>query len=227
MIHGGRSRIFTAGLDLASEMGGGGGLLSSGSGTKVDVSRRAFRMERGIEEAQEGISALELCRKPVVVALHGAVIGGGVDLASACDIRYCTEDAFFCIAEVNVGLAADVGTLQRLPKIVGNDSVVRELALTGRRLKAAEAKVLGLVGEIFSDQEACLSAARKVAIEIARKSPVAVIGTKANLNYSRDHSVKEGLDYVRLWNTLHLQSEDLGKAVQATMKKKSPQFSKL
>jgi len=119
LIHGGRSRVFSAGLDLNSEMGGGNGNTPGTAAQetkKLDVSRRALRMEKGITEGQE--------------ALHGAVIGGGIDLACACDIRYCTADTFFCIAEVNIGIAADIGTLQRLPNIVGNDSIVRELALT-------------------------------------------------------------------------------------------------
>merc|ERR1719277_2763481 len=106
--------------------------------------------------------SIERCRKPVVVALHNAVIGGGVDLACACDIRYCSQDTFFSIAEVNVGLAADVGTLQCLPKIVANDSVVRELALTGRKFKADEALALGLVGKVLPDKEACLKEALTV-----------------------------------------------------------------
>eukprot|EP00435_Cladocopium_sp_Y103_P032315 s1734_g8.t1 len=115
------------------------------------------------QSCEEGITALERCRKPVIGAFHSGVIGAGVDLASACDIRYCSEDAWFQIAEVNVGLAADVGTLQRLPKIVGNDSVVRELAFTGRKMASAEAKELGLVGKIFATREDCLAAARKLA----------------------------------------------------------------
>lgn len=221
-LHGGESRLFTAGLDLKSELGG----FPTGDAT-LDVSRKAFRMEQVIKRCQDGISSLERCRKPVVVALHSGIVGAGVDLISACDIRYCTEDAWFSIAEVNVGLAADVGTLQRLPKIVGNDSVVRELALTGRRMGAAEAKELGLVGKVLPTQEACLAEARKVALEIASKSPVAVVGTKVSLNYSRDHTVQEGLDHILQWNSIHLMSEDLMKAAQATIMKTKPQFSKL
>jgi len=229
LLHGGRARMFTCGLDLQSELAGGdgGGLLGGAEGGKLDVSRRALRMEKGISEYQAAISSLEGCCKPVVVALHSGVIGGGIDLACAADIRYCTEDTFFCIAEVNIGICADIGTLQRLPKIVGNDSTVRELALTGRKMKSAEAKNLGLVGEVFPDLAACVAASRKVCLEIASKSPIGVIGTKASLNYSRDHTVQEGLDHVRLWNVLHLQSEDVKRAVTATLSKKTPTFSRL
>ncbi|CAE8615404.1 unnamed protein product, partial [Polarella glacialis] len=120
-----------------------------------------------------------------------------------------------------------VGTLQRLPKIVGNDSIVRELALTGRRLLAQEAKELGLVGKVLPSQAACLAEARKVAVEIASKSPVAVLGTKVSLNYSRDHSVQEGLDHIRQWNSLHLMSEDVMTAVKAYLTKSTPKYSKL
>mmetsp|Transcript_67440 Transcript_67440/g.152528 ORF Transcript_67440/g.152528 Transcript_67440/m.152528 type:complete len:297 (+) Transcript_67440:75-965(+) len=237
IIHGGECRIFCCGLDLNSEMGGGGASTESEGAAKgdapkpkrhpLDVSRRALRMDQGIVDAQDAITSIERCTKPVIVALHSGVVGGGIDLACACDIRYCTEDAFFTIAEVNIGIAADVGTLQRLPKIVGNDSVVRELALTGRRMGAAEAKSLGLVGAIHADKASCLAAARATAREIASKSPVAVIGTKASLNFSRDHTVQEGLDHVRLWNSLHLQSEDVGAAVRATLTKKKAAFSRL
>jgi len=224
LLHGGSCRLFTAGLDLNE---GFGETVGDTTGEKIDVSRRAIRMEPGIRSAQDGISALEKCSKPVVVALHNAVIGGGIDIASACDVRYCTEDTFFCIAEVNIGIAADVGTLQRLPKIVGNDSFVREAALTGRRFLATEAKELGLIGAIYPDREKCVAAARKVATEIAAKSPVAVIATKASLNYSRDHSVQEGLDHVRLMNTLHLQSKDVPVAVKANLTKTKPEYSRL
>lgn len=223
VIHGGASRVFTAGLDLKAELTQG----AFAQGANVDLSRKALRMEPTIQRCQEGISSIERCRKPVVAAFHSGVIGAGVDLASACDIRYCSEDTYFTIAEVNVGLAADVGTLQRLPKIVGNDSVVRELAFTGRKMLAAEAKELGLVGRIFTTREECLDAARKLAQEIASKSPVAVVGTKVSLNYSRDHSVQEGLDHIKQWNSLHLLSEDVMKAAQATMMKTKPEFSKL
>jgi len=223
VIHGGPCRLFTAGLDLKAELMGG----AFQQDASVDLSRKAMRMEPVITRCQEGITAIERCRKPVVGAFHSGVIGAGVDLASACDIRYCSEDTYFCIAEVNVGLAADVGTLQRLPKIVGNDSIVRELALTGRKMLSSEAKDLGLVGKICGTREDCLNAARKVAEEIAAKSPVAVVGTKVSLNYSRDHSVQEGLEHIKQWNSVHLLSEDVMKAAQATMMKAKPEFSKL
>eukprot|EP00450_Noctiluca_scintillans_P011755 CAMPEP_0194490184 /NCGR_PEP_ID=MMETSP0253-20130528/9484_1 /TAXON_ID=2966 /ORGANISM="Noctiluca scintillans" /LENGTH=280 /DNA_ID=CAMNT_0039330779 /DNA_START=46 /DNA_END=888 /DNA_ORIENTATION=- len=219
IIHGGTCRLFCAGLDLNN---------SNTPKANSEASRKALKSLPGIGFVQDSISSLEKCQKPVIVAMHNAVVGGGIDLACAGDIRYCTEDTYFIIAEVNIGIAADLGTLQRLPKVVGNDSVVRELALTGRKLTASEALSLGLVGKILPNQEACLAEARLVARNIASKSPVAVVGTKASLTYSRDHTVQEGLDHVKLWNSFHMQSEDVAIAIRATLTKdKNPQYSKL
>ncbi|OXB51870.1 hypothetical protein ASZ78_007018, partial [Callipepla squamata] len=148
---------------------------------------------------------LEKCPKPVIAAVHGACIGGGVDLVSACDIRYCSQDAWFQVKtdsvspnatqEVDIGLAADVGTLQRLPKIVGSQSLVNELAFTARKMMAPEAQSCGLVSRVFPDKAALLQGALELAAAIAARSPVAVQGTKVNLLYSRDHSVPDSLRY--------------------------------
>lgn len=226
VVHGGNSRIFTAGLDLKSAMTGNSGLLST-SQSASDVSRRALRMDSSIRLPQEAISSIQHCVKPTVVAMHSGVVGGGVDLVSACDIRYCSDDTWMSIAEVNIGLAADIGTLQRLPKIIGNDSVVREMAFTGRRMVANEMKAFGLVSKILPTKEACLVEARTLAREIATKSPVALVGTKVSLNFSRDHSTQEGLDHIRQWNSLHLMSDDVKTAAMATLSKSKPTFSKL
>jgi len=226
LVHGGSSRIFTAGLDLKMMMTGDSGLFST-SQSSSDVSRRALRLDSFIRPLQDAISSIEHCVKPVVAAMHSGVVGGGVDLVSACDIRYCSEDTWMSIQEVNIGLAADIGTLQRLPKIVGNDSVVREMAFTGRRLVANDMKALGVVGKVLPTREACLEEARTLAREIATKSPVAVLGTKVSLNFSRDHSTQEGLDHIRQWNSLHLMSDDVKAAAMATLSKSKPTFSKL
>ncbi|XP_039510158.1 delta(3,5)-Delta(2,4)-dienoyl-CoA isomerase, mitochondrial-like [Pimephales promelas] len=170
------------------------------------------------------------CPKPVIVAVHGGCIGGGVDLITACDIRLCTQDAWFQIKEVDIGLAADVGTLQRLPKVIGSRSLVNELAFTARKMHADEAKSCGLVSRVFPDKEAMMAGALEMAGEIASKSPVGVQGTKVNLLYSRDHSVAESLDYMSTWNMSMLQTQDLLKSAQAAMEKKSLKeiiFSKL
>ncbi|XP_012512555.1 PREDICTED: delta(3,5)-Delta(2,4)-dienoyl-CoA isomerase, mitochondrial [Propithecus coquereli] len=220
----GAGRMFTSGIDLvdmASDL-----LQPQGD----DVARISWQLRDLITRCQETFSAIEKCPKPVIAAVHGGCIGGGVDLITACDIRYCAQDAFFQVKEVDVGLAADVGTLQRLPKIIGNQSLVNELAFTARKMMADEALGSGLVSRVFPDKEVMLDAAFTLAAEIASKSPVAVQSTKVNLLYSRDHSVDESLNYVASWNMSMLQTEDIVKSVQATMEKKdmkSVTFSKL
>lgn len=218
----GAGKIFTAGLDLAdmSDIG----IISN---PELDPSRKAFMFRNTIKDYQETFTVIEKCSKPVIAAIHSACVGGGVDMTSACDIRYCTGDAWFQIKEVDIGLAADVGTLQRFPKIVGNDSLVRELCFTARKFYSDEAKQMGFVSRIFQDKEAMMGGALEVASLIASKSPVAVQGTKISLVYSRDHGVQEGLDHVGLWNQGMLQSEDVMKSVMAAMEKKQPTFSKL
>lgn len=217
-------KVFTAGIDLmdmASDV-----LNPEGD----DTARVAWNVKKVIAKYQETFSVIEKCPKPVVVAVHGACVGGGVDLITACDIRLCTQDAWFQVKEVDIGLAADVGTLQRLPKVIGSRSLVNELALTARKMFADEAKSSGLVSRVFADKEAMMAAALELAGEIAGRSPVAVQGTKINLVYSRDHSVAEGLDYMATWNMSMLQTQDVMKSAQAAMEKKSPKtiaFSKL
>ncbi|XP_061575816.1 delta(3,5)-Delta(2,4)-dienoyl-CoA isomerase, mitochondrial isoform X1 [Cololabis saira] len=220
----GAGKIFTAGIDLmdmASDV-----LQPPGD----DTARVSWNMRKIITKYQNTFSVIEKCPKPVVVAVHGACVGGGVDLITACDIRLCTQDAWFQVKEVDIGLAADVGTLQRLPKVMGNRSLVNELALTARKMYADEAKSSGLVSRVFADKEAMMAGALEMAGEIAGRSPVAVQGTKINLIYSRDHSVAEGLDYMANWNMSMLQTQDVMKSAQASMEKKSPKtvaFSKL
>lgn len=220
----GAGKMFTSGLDLM-EMAGD---LLQPQGD--DAARISWFFRGIITRYQETFSVIEKCPKPVIAAVHGGCIGGGVDLITACDIRYCAQDAFFQVKEVDVGLAADVGTLQRLPKVIGNQSLVNELAFTARKMMADEALGSGLVSGVFPDKEAMLDAAFTLATEISSKSPVAVQGTKVNLLYSRDHSVAESLNYMATWNMSMLQTQDIVKSVQAAMEKKklnSVTFSKL
>ncbi|KAG8524441.1 Heterogeneous nuclear ribonucleoprotein L, partial [Galemys pyrenaicus] len=224
VVMSGGGKMFTAGIDLmdmASDI-----LQPEGD----DVSRISWNLRRLIAKYQETFSVIEKCPKPVIAAIHGGCIGGGVDLITACDIRYCAQDAFFQVKEVDVGLAADVGTLQRLPRVIGNQSLVNELAFTARKMMADEALECGLVSRVFPDKEVMLDAAFDLAAQISSKSPVAVQGTKVNLVYSRDHSVAEGLSHMATWNMSMLQTSDLVKSVQAAMEKKdlkSVAFSKL
>ncbi|XP_071979753.1 delta(3,5)-Delta(2,4)-dienoyl-CoA isomerase, mitochondrial [Engystomops pustulosus] len=220
----GAGKMFTSGIDLmdlASEF------LQP---QEDDAARIAWNIRKKICEYQESFSVIEKCTKPVIAAVHNGCIGGGVDLVTACDIRYCSQDAYFQVKEVDVGLAADVGTLQRLPNIIGNRSLVNELAFTARKMMSDEALSSGLVSRVFPDKSSLLGAAFDLASEIASKSPIAVQGTKVNLLYSRDHSVKESLDYMATWNMSMLQTQDITASAQAALQKKTPKdvtFSKL
>ncbi|KDP26858.1 hypothetical protein JCGZ_18016 [Jatropha curcas] len=191
-----------------------------------DRARANEKLRREIKVLQDAITAIERCRKPVIACVHGGCIGGGVDIVTACDIRYCTQDAFFSVKEVDLGITADLGTLQRLPGIVGYGNAM-ELALTGRRFSGQEAKELGLVSRVFASKESLDEGARLVAEEIAAKSPLAVTGTKAVLLRSRDMNLEQGLDYIATWNSAMLVSDDLTEAIKAQIQKRNPTFSKL
>lgn len=193
-----------------------------------DVSRKAKFLEKSIILYQDSISSLEKCIKPIIACTHAAVVGAGVDLITAADIRYCTKDSWFCVKEVDIGMAADVGTLQRLPRVIGNQSLVRELCYTARKLQSAEAEKCGLVSRVFETKDEMIEEAIKIAVNIASKSPVAVQGTKQNIIYSMDHTVQEGLDHIKELNRLNLQSEDfLNAAVAGQTKGDPPVFAKL
>ncbi|XP_036412187.1 delta(3,5)-Delta(2,4)-dienoyl-CoA isomerase, mitochondrial-like [Colossoma macropomum] len=224
VVFSGAGKLFTAGIDL---MDMASGLLRPEGD---DTARISWKVRQTISKYQETFSVIEKCPKPVVVAVHGACVGAGVDMITACDIRLCTQDAWFQVKEVDIGLAADVGTLQRLPKVIGSGSLVNELALTARKMYADEAKSSGLVSRVFPDKETLMAGAMEVAGEIACRSPVAVQSTKINLIFSRDHSVREGLDFAATWNMSMLQTDDLMKSAQAALEKKSLKqvlFSKL
>jgi enoyl-CoA hydratase len=206
-------KSFTAGTDLA-ELGG----ACADSST---ATRERFRGM--ILEAQEGINAIERCRKPVIAAIHGHCIGGGVDFVCACDIRIASRDALFSVRETRVAFIADVGTLQRLPHIVGH-GWFRELALTGRDFGAEEALKMGFVTRVCEDREAVVAEAAKLAADIAGCAPLAVQGTKEVILYSRDNGVYPGLQFVAQKNAAVVPSEDLFEAVTAFFEKRPPNF---
>ncbi|KAI8340754.1 ClpP/crotonase-like domain-containing protein [Chlamydoabsidia padenii] len=215
----GSGRMFTAGLDLTD--------TAVNIQNEGDLARLAYNKRAHIRDFQNAFTAIEECEKPVIAAVHNGCFGAGVDMITACDMRYCTKDAFFCVKEVDIGLAADVGTLQRLPKVIGSQSLVRELCYTGRNLYANEALQHGLVNRVYDNQEQLIAESLKMAALIASKSPVAVVGTKHNLLYSRDHSVAEGLAYTVTWSSAMLNTEDIPKSFSAFVEKKPAQFSKL
>ena len=206
-------KSFTAGTDLEEA----GSLLS---GEAAD-HREATRMK--ISALQKGLTKIENCRKPVIAAIHSHCIGGGIDLISACDIRIATEDAVFSIRETPMGIIADLGTLQRLPYIIGH-GWFRELALTGRDFSAREALQMGLITRICEDRDALYAEAQKIADQIAQCPPLTVQGAKDVILYSRDHGIEAGLSYVAQKNAAQLPSEDVVEAVTAFMEKRKPQF---
>ena len=214
---------FCAGMDLNAFSNGVDNIPDN---KKPDNARVGEAIYRVAKELQEYISTLEKIRVPVIAAIQGGCIGGAVDLVTACDIRLASNDAFFCIQEVNIGMAADVGTLQRLPRIIP-DSKMRELAYTGRRMYAEEAKETGLISEMYESQKEMLEGANKLAKEIASKSPVAIYGLKAVMNYSRDHSVTDGLEYNALWSGAMLSQKDMTEAITANVEKRDASFSDL
>ncbi len=213
---------FTAGMDLSVF----GGLTSTESAGPVDrhTAMEAFR--RHVHHLQDAFSCLDRARMPVLVAIQGACIGGGVDLVSACDIRYASADAYFCIQEINIGMTADVGTFPRLCKLIP-DGWVRELAYTGRRLSAAKAKEIGLVNEVFDNHEAMLEQVLATAREIAAKAPLAVAGSKVMINYARDHNIADSLDYIATWQTGMLSGAHMAEAFQAKKEKRDAVFPDL
>lgn len=212
----GAGKHFSAGIDLML-------LASVASDMGQDVGRNARLLRRKILQMQASFNAVDQCRKPVLAAIQGYCLGGAIDLVAACDMRYAAEDAQFSIKEIDMGMAADVGTLQRLPRIIG-DGMLRELAYTGRSLSAQEALGIGLVNRVFNDRDALLEGVMAIAGEIAGKSPIAIEGTKRMISYMRDHTVADGLEYVATWNAAMLQSGDLRVAMTAHMTKKTPDF---
>lgn len=214
-----RGRGFTAGLDVVDMMG----RLPVTPGAPPDGERQA-RLHALIRRMQAGITAIERCRVPVIAAVHGACIGAGVDVITACDIRLCAADARFAVRETKLAIVADVGTLQRLPAIVG-PGIARELVFTGRDFDAAYAERVGLVNRTLPDAEALFAAADALAREIADNPPLAVQGAKAVLNEAQRAEIDRGLEYVATWNTAHLLSQDLGVAVTALVTRQKAEFT--
>ena len=219
-----QGKHFCAGMDLAN-FKSDGDFLSTDT-KKITQGRRSEAQFRVTRDLQYSISCLEKSRIPVIAAIQGACIGAGVDLITACDIRYASNDAFFCIQETNIGMAADVGTLQRLPYLIP-EGILRELAYTGRRFSADESMKYGLVNAVFDTPDAVIEQALAVAREIADKAPLAISGIKEVLNYNRDHTVEESLNYNALWNAAMNFSDDMMEAFKSKTEKRDPDFQDL
>mgnify|MGYP001304966913 FL=1 len=211
---------FSAGMDL--------GVFSDSSTMpqSKDPSRMAEGLRRLVLQLQATLSSLEEIRLPVLTAIHGGCIGGALDLVCAADSRYCTADAYFTIKETELGMTADVGTLQRLPKLIPA-GIVKELAFTGRKFTAQEAQQFGLVNRVYDDQESMLVGVMEIAAQIAANSPLAVTGCKEMLNYSRDHSVEDSLKYMATWQAGMFRPNDMMKTFQAKAMKTQPEYDDL
>lgn len=214
-----RGKHFSAGMDLSV-------FTNMAKDFTGDPARRAERMRRLVMLLQDTFTALEQARMPVIGAVQGGAIGGAVDLLCACDMRYSTEDAFFTIKETQIGMTADVGTLQRLPKLIPI-GIAKELAYTGRNFGAQEAQSFGFINQVFSDHDALLDGVMKVAQQIAMNSPMAVSGTKTMLNYAAEHTVSESLTYMATWQAGMFQMEDIQTAMQAQKTQSIPEYPPL
>jgi len=213
----GAGKHFTAGIDL--------GLLG---GLQAQIrddcdGRSREKLRRVILDLQDTLTSIERCRKPVIAAIHGACVGGGIDLICACDLRYCSADAFFSVKEIDVGMTADVGTLQRLPHLIG-EGATRELAYTGRTINGTEAKELRLVNQCYPDRGKLTEEVGALAATLAAKPPLALRGCKEMITYARDHTVTDGLNYIATWNAAMLLSTDLEEALAAGREKRAAKF---
>ncbi|MBU6443810.1 MAG: crotonase/enoyl-CoA hydratase family protein [Alphaproteobacteria bacterium] len=217
---------FSAGMDLSVFTSGqSAGTAAAASSEERGRVRANLRLT--VQHLQETFSVLERARLPVLAAIQGGCVGGAVDFATACDCRYMTEDGFFVIQEINLGMTADVGTFPRLCHLMP-EGMVRELAYSGRRLPAAKALQLGLVNEVFPTQEAMLAHVMGLAKDIAEKSPLAVHGSKVMINYARDHSVADALDYIATWQAgMYNPETDMKESFIAKVEKRAPQFADL
>jgi enoyl-CoA hydratase len=216
-------RHFCAGMDLSVFTGGSS--IGSADGPS-ETGRQRAGLWMMVQHLQDAFTALERARMPVLAAVQGGCIGGAVDMVSAADMRYCSADAFFCIQEINIGMTADVGTLQRLPKIIP-EGIARELAYTGDRMSAERALACGLVNQVFDDHESLVAGVLDIAARIATRSPLAVWGTKEMINYTRDHSVADGLRYMAGWQSGMFQPTDMLEEFAAKGEKRDPEFEEL
>lgn len=226
LISGAGDRAFTAGLDVQAASDPSSSALSSTGHS--DASRKATHLRRHILELQDVISTVARCEKPTIALLHGYTYGLGIDLSSACDIRFCATDTKFCVKEVDIGLAADVGTLSRLPKVIGLTSFCKEVCLTARPFSADEAFHNNFVSKVVSGGKGQLvEAGLELAKLIVTKSPVAVQGTKNILDAAWGRTVEDNLNYTAVWNAGMLQSSDVERAMLSGLRRKTPTFEKL
>ena len=217
MILSGQGKHFCSGIDFSLAM------QLIGSTQNLPEGHKQEYLFHEVLKLQRAFTALENCKKPIIATIHGGCIGGGVDLITACDMRYASSDATFCVKEIDLAIVADIGTLQRLPRLIG-EGRARELCFTGRNVSAQEGLEMGLVNAVFETKDKMINQVTDIAIKIAQKSPLTIRGIKHVMNYSRDHSVADGLQYVATWNASMLLSEDIQIAMKSLMSKTPPIF---
>ncbi|MET4693959.1 crotonase/enoyl-CoA hydratase family protein [Endozoicomonas lisbonensis] len=216
----GTGPMFCAGMDLEVFMNPPASLVSGEEG------RRKENFRRMVMQLQDCFTILETIRIPVLTAVHGGCIGGGINLISAADCRYATEDAWFSVKETRLGMTADLGVLQRLPKVMP-EGLAREMAYTGRKLGAAEALRSGLINAVYKDKACMIQQVMEIARQIASNSPLAVSGSKEMMNFARDHSIADGLKYMATWQSGMFQPGEMAIALQASAMKAEPEFDEL
>lgn len=217
IILSGKGKHFCSGIDLSLLIG-----MRNKVNDKCD-GRMREKLRKMVFKLQAPINAIEKSSKPVIAAIHGGCIGGGIDIVTACDMRYTTENAYFTVKEIDMGMVADLGTLQRLPKLIG-EGVAREMAYTARKVYGTEAQQIHLANAAYSSQDELMENVMETAKTIAAKSPLSIRGSKAVMNYTRDHSVEDGLNFIATWNAAMILSDDLAAALQASMTKQAPVF---
>ena len=210
---------FTAGIDLSM-------LSSMGGNPEQEPARQAEKLRRWILRLQDTFTKLETARMPIISAVQGACIGGGVDMVCATDMRFCTSNAYFNVKETELGITADVGTQQRIESVMPA-GLARELCYSSRNMKAEEARACGFINKIYDSHNEMLEGVRALATSIARHSPMAVHGTKAMLNYSRDHSVQDSLNHMATWQSGMMKAPDVKEAMRAGAEKRTPKFDNL
>ncbi|KAI0024224.1 ClpP/crotonase [Xylariomycetidae sp. FL0641] len=219
-------KAFTAGLDVQATSQGNGTLNLDTPATE-DGARVATNLRRHILEFQDCISQIEKCEKPVICVMHGISIGLAIDMSCCADIRICSKDTKFAVKEVDIGIAADIGTLSRLPKVVSSFSWVKDVCMTARGFGAEEALAVGFISQVLETKSMAIDTAVEIASLMASKSPVAVQGTKELLNHARDNTVADSLRYTSVWNQAMLQANDFKAALLSGIKKTKPRFEKL
>jgi len=219
IIVSGNGKNFSSGADLEF-------LASVNNNDIKDEGRKREHIRKHVLWMQECFSVAEKCRKPIIAAVHGVCYGGALDFITACDIRICAADSIFCIKEIDFGIVADIGVLQRLPHLVGN-GIVTELAMTGRTFDSQEAQKIGLVSKILTDKETLMKGAQELANNLLQKSPLALWGIKNVIQYSRSHSVEDSLNYVAVWNSAMVLNNDVQESFLAKMEKRKPVYARL